>query len=174
MRRYGKSISRRRGWGMRIGIDATPIFLRKGGIGYYTQNLLEFLTRVDTKNEYFLFKTTESQPNAPLPVLSRANVRVIQTTKHWQKWRSRREGVDLYHGTNFRLRGQGRIGNVVTIHDLAFKRFPQFLKKQWGQSLSFFKTKRDVRQADRVIAVSRRTAEDIVEFFEIDPQKIRV
>ena len=159
---------------MRIGIDATPLFLRKGGIGYYAQNLLEALTRIDSKNEYLLFKTTANQGDSFLPLLTRPNVKVIQTSKHWQKWRSRREEVDLYHGTNFRLRGSGKIGNVVTIHDLAFKRFPQFLKKQWGQSISFLKTKRDVQRADRVIAVSRHTAEDIVEFFKSDPRKIRV
>jgi glycosyltransferase involved in cell wall biosynthesis len=174
MQKYGRSISRRRGWGMRIGIDANPIFLRKGGIGYYTQNLLEVLTQVDTNHEYFLFKTVKNQPDYPLPLLARPNVRIIQTSKHWQKWRCRREGVELYHGTNFRLRGKGKIGNVITIHDLAFKRYPHFLKKQWGQSLSFLKTKRDAQRADRVIAVSRHTAEDIVEFFKIDPQKIRV
>src|SRR4030042_3013412 len=101
MRKYGRSISRRRGWGMRIGIDATPIFLRKGGIGYYTQNLFDVLTQVDTRNEYFLFKTVKNEPDYPCPLLARPNVRIIQTWKHWQKWRSRREGVDLYHGTNF-------------------------------------------------------------------------
>ena len=159
---------------MRIGIDATPVFLRKGGIGYYTQNLLEALIQVDSQNEYLLFNTTTKQSDQPLPMFARPNVKIIQTSKHWQKWRSRREGVDLYHGTNFRLRGSGKIGNVVTVHDLAFKRFPRFLKKQWGQSLSFIKTKRDIHRADRVIAVSGHTAEDIVEFFKVDPQKIRV
>jgi glycosyltransferase involved in cell wall biosynthesis len=159
---------------MRIGIDATPIFLRKGGIGFYTHNLLESLTRIDTKNEYILFKTTQSQPEAPIPFISRPNVRVIYTPKWLQKRRCYKERIDLYHGTNFRLRGRGRKGNCVTIHDLAFKHYPHFLKRRFGQSLSFWKTKRDVHRADRVIAVSQHTAKDVVEFFKIDKERVRV
>jgi len=43
---------------MRIGIDSTPIFLSKGGIGYYTYHLLETLTRLDSENEYIFFTTS--------------------------------------------------------------------------------------------------------------------
>ena len=159
---------------MRIGIDATPIFLRKGGIGYYTHNLLEHLTRADTKNEYILFKTTQNQPESPISFIDRSNVRIIYTPKELQKWRARKERIDLYHGTNFRLRGRGLQGNILTIHDLAFKHYPHFLKKKMGQFISFWKTKRDVHLADRVIAVSQHTARDAVEFFQIDKNKVRV
>ena len=159
---------------MRIGIDATPILLRKGGIGYYTHNLLEYLTRVDTQNEYILFETIQKKPEAPIPFINRPNVRSIYTSKALQKWRCRRERIDLYHGTNFRLRGKGRKGNIVTIHDLAFKHYPHFLKKKFGQFFSFLKTKRDVQRANRVIAVSEHTAKDVVEFFKIEKEKVRV
>lgn len=159
---------------MRIGIDATPLFLRKGGIGYYTLNLLEALTGLDPQNEYLLFKTTPRPPESPIPFLTRPNVRIIHTPKSRQKWRSYKEGLDLYHGTNFRLRGRGRKGNVVTIHDLAFKHYPYFLKKQFGQFFSFLKTRRDVLLADRIIAVSQHTAKDVLTFFKINPQKVKV
>jgi len=159
---------------MRIGIDATSIFLRKGGIGYYTYNLLEHLTQINTENEYILFKTTHQQTETPIPFLMRPNLKILYTAKSLQKWRSHKERIDLYHGTNFRLRGRGKIGNVVTIHDLAFKVYPHFLKKNFGQFLSFLKTKRDVHLSDRVIAVSQHTARDIMKYFKIDPKKIRV
>jgi glycosyltransferase involved in cell wall biosynthesis len=99
---------------------------------------------------------------------------VIYVPKQLQKWRCRKEGIDLYHGTNFRLRGRGKKGNIVTIHDLAFKRYPRFLKKNFGQFLSFLKTKRDVNRANRIITVSRHTAKDAVEFFKVDENKTRV
>jgi glycosyltransferase involved in cell wall biosynthesis len=174
MRKFGSSISKESLSKMRIGIDATPILLRKGGIGYYTYNLLDHLTRVDTQNEYILFETTQKEPESPIPFISRPNVRSIYTPKMLQKWRCRKERIDLYHGTNFRLRGKGRKGNIVTIHDLAFKHYPHFLKKKFGQFLSFLKTKRDVQRANRVIAVSAHTAKDVVEFFKIDTEKVRV
>jgi glycosyltransferase involved in cell wall biosynthesis len=159
---------------MRIGIDATPIFLRKGGIGYYVYHLLESLTRIDSQSEYILFKTTQNEPEAPIPFLTRANVRVIFASKWLQKWRCGKERVDLYHGTNFRLRGRGKKGNVVTIHDLAFKHYPHFLKKKYGQSLSFLKTKWGVQRADRIIAVSKHTAGDVVNYFKVERTKVRV
>jgi len=159
---------------MRIGIDATPIFLRKGGVGYYVHNLLESLTRLDPQNEYLLFTTTRATPEPPIPFLSRPNVKMIYTPKWLQKKRSQREQIDLYHGTNFRLRGRGHKGNVVTIHDLAFKHYPQFLKKRFGQRLSFLKTKRDVHLADQIIAVSQNTAQDVMEFFRVPSSKIKV
>jgi glycosyltransferase involved in cell wall biosynthesis len=159
---------------MRIGVDATPIFLRKGGIGYYTHNLLEYLTRTDTKDEYILFKTTQTQPETPIPFITRPNVKVIYTPKLLQKHRSDKERIDLYHGTNFRLRGRGRKGNIVTIHDLAFRHYPHFLKKKFGQFLSFWKTRRDVQEADRVIAVSQHTAHDVIEHFKIDKERVKV
>lgn len=159
---------------MRIGIDATPAFLRKGGIGYYVHNLLGQLLRIDSENEYFLFVTTRERPESSLPFLDQPQVQVVYTPKNLQKWRARRERIDLYHGTNFRLRGVGRKHNVVTIHDLAFKHYPQFLKRQFGQSLAFWKTKRDVQRADRVITVSHHTAKDAIKFFQIDQEKIRV
>jgi len=159
---------------MRIGIDSTPIFLPKGGIGYYTFYLLEALTRLDSENEYILFTTSPISRESDNFFISRPNIKVIQTHKALQKWHCLREKIDLYHGTNFRLRGKGRYGNVITIHDLAFKYYPNFLKKKFGQFLSFLKTKRDVEKADRIIAVSQSTANDIVRFFKIDPNKIRV
>jgi len=174
MRRSGRFINEKRLSEMRIGIDATPIFLRKGGIGYYTHNLLEYLTRIDTQNEYILFTTAQSQPEPPIPFSTRPNVGIIYAPKWLQKWRCGKERIDLYHGTNFRLRGRGRSGNIVTIHDLAFKHYPHFLKKKFGQALSFWKTKRDVHRADRVIAVSRHTARDVIDFFKIDQERVRV
>ncbi len=89
--------------------------------------------------------------------------------------------VDVLHSPDFvpplvRQRFQvGRLrhfGSVITIHDLAFLKFPYLLtvesRRYYGQ------VKRAAQSAERIIAVSHATARDIESELEIEPAKIRV
>jgi glycosyltransferase involved in cell wall biosynthesis len=69
------------------------------------------------------------------------------------------------------LRGVGR--SVVTIHDLSFERHPELMPRK---DRLVFKTTvpRSARRAHRVIAVSERTRDDLVELYALAPEKIRV
>ena len=69
------------------------------------------------------------------------------------------------------LRGFGR--SVVTVHDLSFERHPELMPRK---DRFVFRTTvpRSARRADRVVAVSERTREDLVELYGIDEKKIRV
>ena len=62
---------------------------------------------------------------------------------------------------------------VVTIHDLSFERDPRLMSRR---DRFFFRTMvpRSVRRADRVLAVSERTRDDLVELYGIDESKIVV
>jgi glycosyltransferase involved in cell wall biosynthesis len=64
-------------------------------------------------------------------------------------------------------------GTVVTIHDLSFAREPELMPRRarW-----VFKTvvRRSARRADRVIAVSDRTRDDLVDLYAIPEEKIAV
>jgi glycosyltransferase involved in cell wall biosynthesis len=63
--------------------------------------------------------------------------------------------------------------SVVTIHDLSFEREPQLM----GTRDRFFfraMVPRSVRRADRVLAVSQRTKEDLVEHYGVAADKIVV
>ena len=63
--------------------------------------------------------------------------------------------------------------SVVTVHDLAIYRHPE-----WFPSGQIFSTKflfpHSLRKANKIMAVSQATKKDIVEIFKIDPQKIEV
>lgn len=65
------------------------------------------------------------------------------------------------------------IKTVVTIHDLAFKIFPNHFPRKDFLLLSLF-TKHAVTRASRIIAVSENTKKDIIRFYGIDPRKITV
>lgn len=62
---------------------------------------------------------------------------------------------------------------IFTIHDLIHLRFIQFFKAYIGP---YYKTivRRACRNAARVITSDRRTIADLVHYFDLDPQKIRV
>jgi glycosyltransferase involved in cell wall biosynthesis len=88
----------------------------------------------------------------------------------------RRDGIDLYHGLSHELpRGLKRAGirSVVTIHDLIFRRHPEWygLADRLIYDLKFGDA---CRRADRVIAISAHTKRDIVELYKIDPERIDV
>jgi glycosyltransferase involved in cell wall biosynthesis len=63
---------------------------------------------------------------------------------------------------------------VITIHDLAFKYFPQHFPLMDRIKLDFF-TETAVKRADKIIAVSEATKQDILKFYpKTNPQKIKV
>ena len=69
------------------------------------------------------------------------------------------------------LRPVGR--SVVTVHDLSFEREPGVMSRL--DRLVFRTTvPRSARKADRVIAVSERTRQDLVELYDIPGEKITV
>lgn len=83
---------------------------------------------------------------------------------------------DIYHGLSnelpLNIRNAG-VKSVVTIHDLIYRRMPECYKPI-DRLLYDFKYSRACRNADRIIAVSNRTKQDIVEIYGINPDKIEV
>ncbi|MGH3079772.1 MAG: glycosyltransferase family 4 protein [Gaiellaceae bacterium] len=69
------------------------------------------------------------------------------------------------------LRPVGR--TVLTVHDLSFEREPRLMSRK--DRLVFRTTvPRSARRADRVIAVSERTRDDLLELYRIPIEKVRV
>jgi glycosyltransferase involved in cell wall biosynthesis len=158
---------------MRIAIDANPMFLTRAGIGNYTYHLVRQLVRVDQEHEYYLYNTvTREQELGGLKL--GANAHVICFPRILSSWRARKDRIDVYHGVSYQLWAQGRAGSVVTVHDLALAKFPEFSKRLLGEQWSGYKTLRTLRRATRVIAVSQNTANDISNFYQIPSEKIRV
>jgi glycosyltransferase involved in cell wall biosynthesis len=92
----------------------------------------------------------------------------LQTWLHMRtgKWR-------VFHATNipFPLLPR-RIKGILTIHDLLFCRFPQFephMRSQWMRCVG-----QSVRRADCIISISQSTADDMQQYFGVDPRKIHV
>lgn len=160
---------------MRIGIDAFPALETQGGIGTYVRHLLPALAALESGDELIAY--------VPWSGASRANpagrnvspgVTCLPTSRAMLRWRGWIDGLDLYHGTNFKLHARGRYGAVVTIHDLWLERYPQYSRKLLGEGVSKLRTGRRLRAAARVIADSHHTACDIQEVYGVPPDKIAV
>jgi glycosyltransferase involved in cell wall biosynthesis len=85
----------------------------------------------------------------------------------------RRSGADLVHAPNCFLPLRRPCPGVVTVHDLAFERYPEDFSRRTAWKYRYF-TPRAVRSAERVICVSEHTRADVVERYGADPERTRV
>jgi glycosyltransferase involved in cell wall biosynthesis len=160
-----------------IGIDVRK--LTDFGIGTYIRNLVDSLAEIDQSNTYVLFSRPEHQERLehlpenfcvvpePSPVYS---VREFLTLS----WRLFRARLDIYHSTHYVLPAVVPCRAVVTIHDIIHLLYPEFLP----HALAFFYANRMIRRSlargDRIIAGSRNTRDDLLQYFDVDAGKIDV
>ena len=83
------------------------------------------------------------------------------------------DGVDLFHSPTGTLPMLAPCPQVVTIHDLFAAINPGWFSPRVGWQLRLMQA-RAARTARRVIAVSRATERDLVERYNVPPDKIRV
>ncbi len=82
-------------------------------------------------------------------------------------------GADVLHCPTFRGPFRARGPLVVTVHDLAVLRHPEWFNR-WTATYSRLAVPRVVRAATRVIAVSEFTKRELVALLELDPGTIHV
>ena len=161
---------------MRVGIDAGPALSGHGGIGQYVRCLVRSLVALKSSHEFRLYPSKNTSPPGELRDLTRAGAASWASRVRW--WNrlimGKRDRLDVYHGTNFKLQASGRSGNVLTIHDLWLWRYPQYSKKLGGERWAFQRMKRHVQSAQRIIAVSQSTARDLQECMNLPPDRIHV
>jgi glycosyltransferase involved in cell wall biosynthesis len=81
--------------------------------------------------------------------------------------------ADILHCPDFLIPPTFNKKIILTIHDLAFMRYPQF-NFEWFVKKYSKEVRRNSRVAKKIIAVSRSTGNDIAEFLGIDRNKIEV
>lgn len=155
----------------RILIDGRLLAYRRGGIQRYVQGLASALARLEPG---FDIRLVQNRPfGSPLPV-----VRVLTPPHH--RWERRTLGLELalrrpavVHSPDFiPPRLPRHVRSIVTVHDLAFLDYPHLLsaeaERYYGQ------LREALPEADRIIAVSRWTAERLQRLFPALAERIRV
>lgn len=162
---------------MRIAIDIRKI--NQFGIGTYIWNLIRNLGAVDTSNEYRLIGSDRNfQELGPLP----PNFKQLAQPEQDAAWRDhlvlpmalRKHKVDIFHVTHHESPIAVPARLVVTIHDCVHILFPQENLSRFRNYQRYLRTKRVVNRADKVIAVSDSTKDDLINIFNVTPSKISV
>jgi glycosyltransferase involved in cell wall biosynthesis len=162
---------------MHIGIDARIVHYARGGISNYVSRLLEALAVLDVDTHYtILHSRKDCNPLSPGP-----NFRPVAcwTPSHHrlERWalgvEVARLGLDLLHSPDFIPPSFGYRRSVITVHDLNFLHYPQFLT---AQSLRYYNGQIEwaVRRADHILADSHATKSDLVSLLSVEPEKITV
>lgn len=160
---------------LRLGFDATILTRRLTGVGIYTKSLISALLEVDPKLEIVLFahkkiEDFEDEPRVEKIVKYGLNVHHFLQFKlpHLLK----KHKIDIFHGPNFYLPLRGKIPKAVTVHDLSAQFFPGQHTLRHRLSQLFFPP--SLRKADRIISVSRTTANELTRFASETEAKTRV
>jgi len=175
---------------MRLGIDVRCLTDRYySGIAEYTANLLPEIIAQTSENDFFpLFcNSFKHQEIARLDWLKADNISFInpglpnklfnyplERLLNWPKLdKLTRADVFWLPHFNFAAFSSG-FPYVITVHDLSFRRHPEFFnyrKNAWHNLLPIEKL---LRQARKIVAVSEHTKSDIIELLGIPEDRVKV
>ncbi|MBN1622512.1 MAG: glycosyltransferase family 4 protein [Endomicrobiales bacterium] len=152
---------------MKIGIDVqstTGIF---SGLGYYTKNLIQNISRIDTKNEYILLSHDNFAGKLSTPKRIVWEQAVLGIKAYMNK-------LDLLHVPCFTPPLIRKCKLIVTIHDLIGVRMPEnslaFPSRfYWGRYFPNLS-----KRADIIITDSEYSRKDIIELLKIPENRIKV
>jgi glycosyltransferase involved in cell wall biosynthesis len=169
---------------MKIAIDVSLAGGDSAGVGSYTRGLLAGLSAIDAENDYLLYSYVDF-PDAPQPLLPhKPNFslrRLSLVGEHWQRlWyradlpsKEALEAVDVLHSTFFNAPKEHSGALVVTIYDASFVLQPQF-HTEANRLHCLQGTLNAALYADRVIAISMQTKQDLMDYFSIPEERIRL
>jgi len=166
---------------MNVGFDAKRAYHNQTGLGHYSRTLIHSLSRYYPSHEYFLFNPKRSSlfqfekknvhevlPRFPFTLFSSA------WRSSWVKNDLKKLDIRLYHGLSHEIPigiQNTNIKSVVTIHDLIFERYPEQYNpidvKIYNKKFRYA-----CQYADKIIAISEQTKNDIIEFYNTPDEKI--
>ncbi|HKM46380.1 MAG TPA: glycosyltransferase family 1 protein [Terriglobales bacterium] len=163
---------------MRVAIDIRR--MTEFGVGTYIRNVVRTLARLDRDNKYFLIgspaKVAECGPLPPnfhaVPLAGRDDA-----LKGNLDFRAivRRLGCDVVHIPHLFWIPRGlSCPYILTVHDLLEHMYGSRNSSSLRRSLHFYLTRRVLRRAARVIAVSQFTKNEIEKLLAIPDARIEV
>jgi glycosyltransferase involved in cell wall biosynthesis len=166
---------------LKIAINCSELdFERIDGTRVYVSQVVSRLGNIDTEDQFLLYHRKKFNP--VLAPVTGANFREIILPDQ-AGWTYRRFSESLVREKpdvcwlpmhHLPLKRDCTTKFIVTIHDLAYEKFPEHFPLIDRWKLHFF-SKHAILGADKIIAISQSTKKDILEFFpEIKEEKIAV
>lgn len=174
---------------MNIGIDIRPLMATpRTGVGEYTYELLSAIFNIDRANQYFLFYNSSRDVSANIPNWKYDNIKIIGSHTPNKFFNTSLglfgrpkldkmcgEKIDIWFSPNLNFTAlSSKIKFILTVHDLSFELFPEFsTRKQyfWHKAV---RPKKQCERAELIITPSENTKRDLVNYYKINPEKIKV
>ena len=170
---------------MKVGFHVDQLwFSAPGGIGTYVWELLPALSSAAPEVDFVAFRSrwghapTRMWTLASPPVASKRSIKMLYPAWDllgWPPLPPALSSCDVIHATNHAAIPPARAGQklVVTVHDLAFERFPEAFPRAW-LTLYRIGVRAAVRRADAILTPSQATADDLATYAVADPSKLHV
>jgi glycosyltransferase involved in cell wall biosynthesis len=162
---------------MRIGIDARLTYYRTGGIAAYTRHLIGALAALDPASDYrVIHHRGAAETIAPGPNFHRVDA-FTPSHHRFERWTLATELVrlrlDVLHSPDFIPPMGGARRRVITVHDLHFLHYPQFLtadsRRTYNDQIRWA-----VKTADHILVDSKATRADVADLLDVPPSKMTV
>lgn len=187
----GLAGSGKRGWrfmeaaGVRVGVLAHLLSFasgyRQAGVSRYIEFLLRALPKVAPDDQFVAFTGPAAEsgicsfPGALEWSRSRVPTQRPEVRILWEQAVAplalRRQRIEVVHGPVNVAPVVSGLPSVVTVHDLAFLIYPEQYPGAKQRYLNWV-TRQSVRRAQRVIAVSEHTRQDILRFYGVEPARV--
>ena len=157
---------------MRIGIDARLTYYSQAGISRYIQRLVKELPLLDPAVTWIVIQSRKD-----LRTLAGGRRVNAWTPCHHrlERWALGGEllphRLDLLHSPDFIPPRFGAGRTVITVHDLNFVHFPEFLT---ADSLRYYAGQIEwaIGRADHILADSHQTRQDLLQYLSAPPDKV--
>ena len=148
---------------MRVGFDVAPLLLDNAGTARYVRGVLGEL---------------EQRPGIEVRRLAWGGGGRLTAVARDVAWYPaalslQARNLDVLHCTTFRAPLKARVPVVVTVHDLAVVRFPEYFTT-WTRLYSRTLLRTVLRSATRILAVSEFTKRDVVSVVGVPEERIDV
>jgi glycosyltransferase involved in cell wall biosynthesis len=176
---------------MKVTIDATPIFSKPSGVGIYIVNLIKSLYNLrhhefeiaifyqpSLKN--WLLRNLSPPGNIsmysnlhilPVPVRISSLLNLIPGLPLFD-FEKYLEMSDIIHGTNYLVYPCKDTLNLMSIYDISFIKYPEYVNSAVKQYKN--RVKQSLQWTDAILTISESSKRDIVEYLQISPDRIFV
>ncbi|MCY3833599.1 MAG: glycosyltransferase family 1 protein [Chloroflexi bacterium] len=159
----------------RIGIDARLTHYRVGGISRYITAVIGVLEELAPAHDIRLVQSRKSDMRLSrrFPSVSAwtpPHHRLERSALSLELWRHR---FDLLHSPDFIAPKRGASHHVITIHDLSFLHYPEYIT---AESRRYYngQIKASIQRADHILVDSRATKRDLIEILNVKAEAITV
>lgn len=157
---------------MKIAIHASDLDAKRiDGTRVYIYSLLKIFGSLSPDDVFYIYHSGKFNPSFIPPKFTNYKIRKIPKFPFWTQTFFAlclfmdNPDVLWMPATNIPIFRRKKMKVVVTIHDLAYRYFPQYFPKKDLLKLKFF-ANLAVKNADRIIAVSDSTKKDILKFYQ--------